>query len=70
MVKKGQYLKAKALYSLPKVYRPDIDVSEELMPEEASYYMSLIGIVWWMVELGRVDIGTEVSMTSSNLACP
>ena len=32
--------------------------------------MSLIGIVWWMVELGRVDICTEVSMMSSHLALP
>ena len=70
MVKKGQYLKAKALDPLPKGYRPEMDVSEELGPEEASYYMSLIGIVWWMVELGRVDICTEVSMMSSHLALP
>ena len=30
--------------------------------------MSLIGIFWWMVELVRVDICTEVSMMSSHLA--
>jgi hypothetical protein len=24
----------------------------------------------WMVELGRIDIATEVSMLSSYLACP
>ena len=70
LVKKGQSLKAKALDPLPKGYRPEIDVSEELRPEEASYYMSLIGIVWWMVELGRVDICTEVSMMSPHLALP
>ena len=55
---------------LTKGYRPEIDVSEELRSEEASYYMSLIVIVWWMVELGRVDICTEVSMMSSHLALP
>ena len=70
LVKKGQSLKAKALDPLPKGYRPEIDVSEELRSEEASYYMSLIGIVQWMVELGRVNICTKVSMMSSNLALP
>ena len=47
-----------------------IDNSDELGDEEASYYQSLIGILRWMVELGRVDICTEVSMMSSHLALP
>ena len=29
--------------------------------------MHLIGIMRWMVELGRIDIATEVSMLSSYL---
>ena len=37
---------------------------------DAAYYQSLIGVVRWMVELGRVDICTEVSMLSSCLALP
>ena len=39
-------------------YRPEIDVSRELLsPTDAAYYQSLIGILrWGMVELGRVDI--------------
>ena len=51
-------------------YRPEIDKSDELTPEEASYYQSLIGILRWMVELGRVDICCEVSMMSTQLAMP
>jgi hypothetical protein len=51
-------------------YRPEIDVSPELEPTEASYYQSLIGILRWIVELGRVDICLEVSMMSSHLALP
>jgi hypothetical protein len=51
-------------------YCPELDVSEELGPEEALYYMSLIGILRWMVELGRVDICLEVSLLSSHLALP
>ena len=37
-------------------YRPGLDVSEELSLSDTSYYQSLIGIIWWIVELGRVDI--------------
>ena len=51
-------------------YRPELDVSEELDYEEANYYQSQIGILRWMVELGRVDIMVEVSMLSSHLALP
>ena len=51
-------------------YRPELDVSPELRPSEAVYYQSLIGILRWIVELGRVDICLEVSMMSSQLAMP
>ena len=51
-------------------YRPELDISSELGPNEASYYQSLIGILRWMVELGRVDICLECSMLSSHLALP
>jgi hypothetical protein len=34
------------------------------------YYQSVIGILRWAVELGRVDIIIEVSMLSSHLALP
>ncbi len=40
----------------PTDYRPELDVSPELPPEHASYYQSLMGIFWWMIELGRIDI--------------
>ena len=42
------------------MYRQDNDISEELGPQEASYYQSLIWILRWIVELGRVDICVEV----------
>ena len=51
-------------------YQPEINVSAELSPEFAAYYQSLIGILRWMVELGRVNITAEVSMMSSCLALP
>jgi hypothetical protein len=51
-------------------YRPELDVSPELGPVEASYYMSLVGILQWIVELGRVDVCLECSMMSSHMALP
>ena len=33
-------------------YRPELDVSPELGPTEAVYYMLLIGVLRWIVELG------------------
>ena len=51
-------------------YRPEVDVSPELSAEHANYYQSLIGILRWIVELGRVDICTEVSLMSSHMALP
>ena len=47
-------------------YRPELDVSEELSPLDASYYQSLIRILQWIVELGRVEVCLEVSMMSSH----
>jgi hypothetical protein len=72
------YLKAKGNISLPKraatpfaqSCRPEMDASTELDPERASYFQSQIGVLRWCVELGRVDIITEVSMLASHLALP
>ncbi len=65
-------------YRLPKLapnpfstkYEPGIDVSPELDPDLASYFQSLIGIMRWMVKLGRTDIATEVSLLSFHSALP
>ena len=51
-------------------YRPELDVSPELSPDNASYFQSLISILRWAVEFGQVNITTEVSMLSSHLALP
>ena len=60
----------KAPDAFPVGYQPEIDISEPLNPEEASYYASVIGIMRWMVEIGRIDIATELSLLSSHLAYP
>ena len=67
---KEEKLVAQAPAPLSNGYRPAIDVSSELQPAEASHFHSLIGILCWIVELGRADICIEVSMMSSYLALP
>jgi len=54
----------------PVNFEPQIDTSAELGPDEASYFQSLVGIMRWMVEIGRVDIAVECSLLSSHLALP
>jgi hypothetical protein len=61
-------LPAKAETPIQTSYRPELDITPELPPIDAAYYMSLIGILRWIVELGRADICLEVSMMSSHLA--
>ena len=51
-------------------YDPELDTSPELDPDAASYYLTIIGILRWMVELGRIDIITKVSLLSSHVALP
>jgi hypothetical protein len=51
-------------------YRPELDVTTALGPLQANYYQSQIGVLRWIVELGRMDICTEVSMLASHNALP
>ena len=51
-------------------YRPDIDISQEIELQDASYYQSLIGIIWWIVELGKLGVCVEVYMMSYHVALP
>jgi hypothetical protein len=55
---------------LPTGYRPELEQSAELDSEQASRYLSLIGMLRWAVELGRIDIFTEVAIMSQYSASP
>ena len=68
--KHGKQLRRGLNSPMSNKYRPECNVIPELSREDASYYMSLIGILRWTVELGRVDIACEVSMLSSYVANP
>ena len=48
-------------------YRANLDVSEECNTEQASYFQNLIGVLRWIIELGRVNILTDaLSRFTSN----
>ena len=49
---------------------PELDVSPELDLDAASYYLTIKGILRWMIELGRIDMITKVSLLSSIVAIP
>ena len=51
-------------------YAPEMEKSPVLEPDMASYYQYLIGMVRRMVEIGRVDIITEVSLFASQYTMP
>ena len=51
-------------------YRPELDSTPELNPDQANYFQSLIGALRWAVELGRIDIIVEVGMLSRYLVSP
>ena len=48
-------------------YRPETDMTDPLDPDRASYYRTMIGVMRWMVEIGRIYIATECSLLSSHL---
>ena len=49
-------------------YRPETDMTDPLDTDRASYYQTMIGVMRWMVEIGRIEIATECSLMSSYLA--
>ena len=51
-------------------YEAAMDTFIALDPAEASLFQSIIGVMLWMVEIGRIDISTEVSLILSHLAFP
>jgi hypothetical protein len=65
-----QLLVKKASGPFAGAYKPGLDESPELNPTIANFYQSQIGILRCFVELGRIDIITEVSILSTYLCLP
>ena len=51
-------------------YEAITETSKDLYPSEEYYFQSVIGVMRWMVEIGRIDIATELSLILSHLAYP
>ena len=67
---RDQSLPKKATSPFRGDYRPEVDITPELTLSDAAYYQSLIGVLRWIVELGRIDITCEVSEMASMMAMP
>ena len=66
----GRKLAKWATAPWPPDYSAELDATPELSPDMALYYQSQVGILHWAMELGRVDIITEVSTLASQMAMP
>ena len=51
-------------------YRPKLDLTEECNEEQVEFYQSLVGMLRWTCEIGRIDILTETSLLSTYLTYP
>ena len=66
----GECLKSKVVSPFASGYRPEFDSSPELNERLSSYYASLMGVLRWCIELGRVDIIVEVGLLARFQANP
>jgi hypothetical protein len=51
-------------------YHPEVDATALLDDDQTNYYQSMIGILLWASELGRIDITQEVGMMARFGALP
>ena len=58
----------KAGNSFKMGYALELDTSPELYLVTVSYYLTIIGMLRWILELRRIDIITEVLLLSSHVA--
>jgi Reverse transcriptase (RNA-dependent DNA polymerase) len=65
-----QRLRTKVSTPVSTGYRSEMDATPELDHRRANYFQGLIGVLRWIVELGRVDRLVSVSMLSRFLALP
>jgi hypothetical protein len=68
--KNGHRLNGRFSTPMTSNYRPELGYTPFLDVSAANYYMELIGILRWIVELGRIDIMIDVSLLSSHTLQP
>ena len=66
----GRTLTKRAPAPWPCNYLAEMDTTPELNPTMATYYQSQVSVLQWVVQLGRVDMITEVSTLASHMALP
>ena len=63
----GEYRMPKKVENLFKVeYDTKLDTRQELDPNKVWYYLTIIGILRWMIKLGRIHIMEGVLLLSSH----
>ena len=67
---KGYRLLMRTNNSFLMGYYPEPVVSPAFRQDEASHYQFLIGVMRWMMEIGCIDINTEVSLIPLYVAMP
>ena len=67
---KGLKLNKTASSPLPTNYRPELDMSEYLDKSDHNLFQQLIGILNWIIELGRIESHNSVARLSAFLAAP
>jgi hypothetical protein len=60
----------KTVTPLTAGYHPELDATLELDDAKANYFQGFIGVLRWMIELGRIDIMVSIAMLSRYLANP
>ena len=70
LAKMNRTLPSRCNTPLSARYRPELDQSDELDCEGIQLFQELIGMLRWMVELGRIYIMVEVSMLLLHLDNP
>ena len=51
-------------------YGPELDTNPEFDSVAVSYYLTIISLLRWMIELGRTNMIIKVSLLSSHVALP
>lgn len=66
----GKKLNGRAERPFPENYKPELDATPFLDENGIRRYQGYVGILRWIVELGRLDAQTEISQLSSYLMAP
>jgi hypothetical protein len=63
-------LKSKSVTPMTDGYRAELVMSPQLDDVKTNYFQGLIGVLRWIVELGRIEIMVAVTFLSRYLASP